>query len=266
MPATDPENLAGPEFEGGDLKSKHVTRMTIEDVGHFTDAERNQVIASYPLHEREARARGIPIMGSGMVYPVAEDLLRVPQITIPDHWPRIGGLDFGWRHPTAAVELAWDRDADVIYVCKVYAQKEATPIVHTAAIKPWGKGLPFAWPHDGLQKDKGSGVALAQQYRDAGLDTLAERATFIDGSSGVEAGVQLILDRMLTGRFKVFDHLERFFSELRLYHRKEGLIVKEMDDVLDACRYAVMMLRFARTPPTGMKGLRRRRRKGWMGR
>ena len=30
-----------------------------------------------------------------------------------------------------------------------------------------------------------------------------------------------------------------------MYHRKEGLIVKERDDLMSATRYAIMMLRFA---------------------
>jgi Terminase RNaseH-like domain len=52
---------------------------------------------------------------------------------------------------------------------------------------------------------------------------------------------------MQTGRFKIFKHLNQLWNELRLYHRKEGKIVKEDDHLLDAMRYAVMMLRHART-------------------
>jgi len=33
-----------------------------------------------------------------------------------------------------------------------------------------------------------------------------------------------------------------------LYHRKDGRVVKENDDLLCATRYGVMMLRHARTP------------------
>jgi hypothetical protein len=54
-----------------------------------------------------------------------------------------------------------------------------------------------------------------------------------------------ILDRMQTGRFKVFRHLGDWFAEKRHYHRKDGKIVKEWDDLFSATRYAVMMLRFA---------------------
>ena len=58
-----------------------------------------------------------------------------------------------------------------------------------------------------------------------------------------------ILERMQSGRFKVFDHLNDFFEEFRLYHRKDGLIVKKDDDLLDAVRMAEMMLRHAITEP-----------------
>ena len=56
----------------------------------------------------------------------------------------------------------------------------------------------------------------------------------------------LILDMMLEGRFKVFSHLSAVFEEVRLYHRKDGKIVKEMDDLISAIRYGVMMRREAK--------------------
>ena len=90
---------------------------------------------------------------------------------------------------------------------------------------------------------------MAQQYRDQGLALLDEKASFEEGGNGVEAGVAEMLDRMLSGRWKVFDHLEDWFAEFRLYHRKDGLIVKLNDDRLSASRYAMMMKRYALTAP-----------------
>jgi hypothetical protein len=237
--------------------SRHVTRMTIDDAEHYTPEQRAAIIASYPAHERKARTQGIPVLGSGRVFPVDEDTLKVEAFEVPSHWVRIGGLDFGWDHPFAAVQLAWDRDFDVIYVTHCYAQRESTPVIHAAALRPWGDWLPWAWPHDGLQHDKGSGEALAKQYEAQGLTMLAERATFEDGGSGVEAGVTEMLDRMQTGRWKVFSHLEDWFAEFRLYHRKDGLIVKLNDDRLSASRYAMMMRRFAVKPQGWGTPLRR---------
>ncbi len=227
-----------------------VVNMTIDDVDHYTDEQKASIIASYPAHEREARAKGVPTLGSGRIFPISEESIKCEPFQPPAWWCRIGGLDFGWDHPTAAVKIIWDREDDVIYVTSCHKLRESTPIVHAAAIKPWGGDwMPWAWPHDGLQHDKGSGDNLADQYRKQGLRMTAERATFPDGTNGVEAGLMEMLDRMQTGRLKVFSHLNDWFDEFRLYHRKDGKVVKEYDDLLSATRYAIMMKRYAQQVP-----------------
>lgn len=223
----------------------HITNMTIDDVLHYTQEQREAIINSYPKHERESRAKGIPSMGSGRVFPIEDDYIKCDPFPIPEHWPLIGGIDFGWDHPSAGVKVAWDRDNDIMYVTNSYRARENTPTMFAAAVKHWGGDLKWAWPHDGLQHDKGSGEQLAVQYRQQGLKMLPERATFPDGSNGLEAGVAEMYDRMETGRLKVFGNLNEWFEEFRMYHRKDGLIVKSMDDILSATRYAMMMLRYA---------------------
>jgi hypothetical protein len=73
---------------------------------------------------------------------------------------------------------------------------------------------------------------------------LPQRATFEDGSFGVEAGVAELLTRMQTGRFKVFgtSRLVRGVSPLP---PQGWLIVKSADDLMSATRYGVMMRRHA---------------------
>ena len=222
-----------------------VIQAGIEDAGHFTVEDRERIIRSYPAFERDARTRGIPQLGSGRVFPVNQDDITCESFQIPDHWPQIVGLDFGWDHPSAAARLAWDRDNDVIYVTATHRAREQTPVLFAASVKPWGAWLPVAWPLDGLQHDKGSGEQLAAQYRAQGLNMLKVRATFEDGTNGLEAGVQDMLAIMQTGRLQVFSHLHEFFAEFNLYHRKDGLIVKLNEDILSAVRYGIMMKRFA---------------------
>ena len=94
---------------------------------------------------------------------------------------------------------------------------------------------------------EGAGIALAEQYGAQGLNMLYQHAQFEDGSVSVEAGLMDMLTRMETGKFKVFSPLLDWFEEFRLYHRKDGKVVKEGDDLLAATRYGVMMLRFAET-------------------
>src|SRR5215831_15940027 len=226
--------------------------MTIDDVQHYTEDEKKKIIASYPAHEAEARVKGIPVLGSGRVFPVTEEKIAIDNREFPPHWPRIGGMDFGWDHPFAAVELVWDRDSDVVYVARTHRLREASPIVHAAALRAWGKELRWAWPRDGNRETlEGAGVALAAQYRDQGLNLLSEFSHYVEGtgqkSVSVEAGLMDMLQRMKSGRFKVFKHLNDWWEEFRLYHGKDGKVVKEGDDLMCATRYALMMLRLAST-------------------
>jgi hypothetical protein len=226
--------------------------MTIDDVQHYSDEEKTKIIASYPAWEREARTRGVPRLGSGMVFPVSEESIACEHRDFPPHWPRIGGMDYGWEHPFAAVELVWDRDTDTVCVSKTYRVKETTPIIHAAALREWGKELRWAWPRDGNRETlEGAGIALAAQYRAQGLNLLHEFSHYVEGtgqkSVSVEAGLMDMLNRMQSGRFKVFKHLNDWWEEFRLYHRKDGKVVKEGDDLMAATRYAVMMLRHAST-------------------
>lgn len=230
--------------------SRCVVSMTIDDVEHYTAEEKARIVASYPAHEREARSKGIPTMGSGRVFPVADELILCEPRAIPRHWRQIIGMDFGWDHPTAAARLAYDADNDCLYVTACYRRSEAVPIIHAGAIRGWGEWIPVSWPHDGLQHDKGSGLQLKEQYKAAGLKMLDEQASHEEGGNGVEAGLMDMLERMETGRLKVFAGLNEWFEEFRLYHRKDGKIVKERDDIMSATRYGVMMLRFAKTQPS----------------
>lgn len=246
------------------VEGTHVTTMTIDDAEHYTPEERRKIINSYPAHERDARAKGIPTLGSGRVFPIDENDIKEPTIVIPEHWPRLAALDFGWDHPTAMVWGAWDRDTDTVHIYDAHRAKETTPIIHSATLMAKGKWIPVAWPHDGLQHDKGSGEALAQQYRNLGVNMLKEKASHPPiageeegtGGNSVEAGLMDMLQRMQTGRLKVAEHLNDWFEEFRLYHRKDGKLVKVDEDLLSATRYLIMMIRFAKinTPKRTSQG------------
>lgn len=241
----------------------HVTMMGIEDAQHYSPERRIEIINSYPKHERDARTKGIPSLGSGAVFPIDESEITIPPIELPAHWPRIRGIDFGWDHPFAWVSLAWDRDTDCIYLYDEYRRSEATPKDHVADLrtKPDFEWVPVIWPHDGLQHEKSSGEPLADMYRDLGLpcryqkfsNPTAPGEDEDSGGNGVEVGVMDMLTRMQTGRFKVFTTCAMWLGEFRQYHRKDGKIEKIKDDLISASRYAAMSLRHAITKPAPVR-------------
>jgi phage terminase large subunit-like protein len=231
-----------------------VINATIDNALHFTAEDRARLEASYQPHEREARIRGVPVMGSGRIFGHAEESFLVDSFERPPHWPQIGGMDFGWTHYFAACEIWWDRDLDKVYLVRTIRLREQTPLQHCEVLRPWK--LRWAWPHDGRNETlAGAGVALKEQYKAGSLDMLFDHAQFPaaygekNGSTSVEAGVALMNDRMLGGRWKVFrGQNEGWLEEYRLYHRDtDGRIVKKADDAISASRYALMMLRDART-------------------
>ncbi len=122
-------------------------------------------------------------------------------------------------------------------------------------MKKHGQWIPNAWPHDGIERDKGSGVALKDIYRQNGLYMLKEHAHLVN-ENGKDISVNTPLDQMLewmkTGRFKVFKTCRAWFEEKRSYYRKDGVLVRKLDDVLSASRYAFMMRRLAIIQPSAV--------------
>ena len=223
-------------------------QMTIDDASHFSPEQRKRIVSFYKPHEREARTRGIPQLGSGKVFAIPESAFTEDAFQIPRHWPRIMGIDLGFDHPFGAVHIAHDREADTVHVTHALSVTQHTVAQHASLLKGWGALTPVAWPHDAAQHDRTSGEPIAELYRRNGLKMLYEHATFPEGGYGLEASIADMVDRLESGRLKIFSHLSDLLEELRNYHRKDGRPVKQHDDVISALRYALMMLRFARVP------------------
>jgi phage terminase large subunit-like protein len=234
--------------------SKALVRMGLRDALHYKDADIPGIIAATRKHERKARIEGFPQLGEGAIFPFEEEEYMVEGFSldsVPGYWVNLGGIDFGFNHPTGAVETTWDRDTDVIYVMREFREREMLLPMVASHLKRWGKWLPWAWPHDGHVRDKYVGKSVARQYTDEGLNMLLMHAQFEDGGMSTEAGVDEMVNRIATGRLKVFQRCVKLRDEMQTYHRKKGLIVKEGEDLICAMRNAVVMRRFATTaePP-----------------
>lgn len=222
----------------------------LEDAGHFDAAERARIAANYPAHEREARTRGVPMMGKGRIFQTPEDDILVYQreITPLSHWAHVCAVDFGISHPFAWAHLAWDRDTDTIYVLESFRMKDVGAAEHVAEISKRNcSRILHVFPHDGLSRDKGSGQALRSIYAGMGINMHSTNVTDKDGGTSVWGGIVEMQDRFETQRLKIVAETNpAFLDEYRMYHMKDNMPVKERDDVISAVRYGVMGIRFAR--------------------
>lgn len=231
----------------------YVKNVTWDDVEHLGREEKERLLASLPEHERDARSKGIPMMGEGRIFPFDEKIYTCSPFEIPDHFHQIIGIDFGYDHPAATAKLVYDADSDIEYVVSAHKQTKMDALMHSDQVKRLGGGLytgniPVAWPHDGLNTEKGKGVQLIQNYRGHDINLLSMSARYKNDSGGaqsVEKCVMDIYERIQTGRFKIFSNLSPLLEEMRNYHRKDGKIVDRLDDIIAAVRYAKMMRRFA---------------------
>lgn len=235
--------------EGARMYMKNVTW---DDAPHLTEEVKRDLWASYPEHERETRSRGKPLMGAGAIFPIAEERITVDPFPIPDWWARINGVDFGIAHPFAGAFCAHDRESDTFYVYDCFRVKGETPVHHSHAMRKHGDWVPHAWPKDGLQRDKGSGEVLKNQYRKHQLYMLPEHARYNDERGDhTEPGLIEMYEYMRAGKFKVFKTCREWFEEMRFYRRDEkAQVVKEADDLMSATRYAFVMRRSAMTRPS----------------
>ena len=226
------------------------------DAPHITPEKRERMLAQYPPHQRDMRTKGIPMLGHGRIFDMAEDMIECAPFEIPAHWMIGNGMDFGYDHPQAFIQLAWNQEDNEFYLMHCWKQSKVSANEAWGAVNSWASRIPTAWPHDGLQHEKGRSDAVQQKvhYEKAGFNMMPEHAThppinvngeMKSGGNSVEHGIYEINDLMRKGKFKVFSNCRPFFDEFTQYHRDDkGKIVKVNDDILDATRYAYMMRRF----------------------
>lgn len=249
--------LPGGELQEKQDGSKFVVMATWDDVPHLDDAVKKELWESIPPFQRDARSKGVPQLGSGAIYPVPESDIIVPDFPIPEHWPRVYGMDVGWNR-TAVVWGAVDNDTQTVYLYAEHYRGQAEPVIHAEAIKSRGDWIPGVIDPASRGRGQKDGDQLLDQYQQLGLDIMP-------AINAREAGIYAVWQRLSGGKLKVFASLGSWRGEFRLYRRDEkGAIVKENDHLMDATRYLMMSgLDIAKTKP--VKELQYHGNMSWMG-
>lgn len=225
---------------------QYMQRATWDDAKHLTEETKETLLAMYPSWQRDMRTKGLPLLGTGLIFDMDIELCKIKRFECPDHWLVINGMDFGWDHPQSHVQLWVDPDDWCVYVAHAMKASKIQPYEAWERVKSWSTDVPSAWPADGFQTEKGTGKTQKSYYEEAGWDMCAEHATWPDGGVSVEQSLIELYKLIKLGQFKIFDHLSDVFDEFMQYHRDEkGQIVKVKDDIISAIRYAYMMRRHA---------------------
>jgi hypothetical protein len=147
-----------------------------------------------PPFQRDARSKGLPQLGAGLIYPVPEGAFVCEPFEIPKHWPRsYGSTSGGTRRPPSSAPSTARRT--LAYIYSEHYQGEVEPAVHVSAIQARGK-LPGAIDPAAKGRSQVDGRRLMQEYR--------PRARAREAANAVEAGIFATWERFSTGRLKVF--------------------------------------------------------------
>jgi hypothetical protein len=168
----------------------------------------------------------------GLVYPDFES--AVVDADPPAEGRRVGGIDFGWRNPFAAVWGVLDRD-DVLWLTGERYRRQTPLHEHAAALRELPGVLWYADP---------AGRTEAEELRAAGL---AVRR----GDNDIRLGIAAVTARLRTGRLRVVrGACPNLLEEARLYRYPDGsgpggrgeAPVDEHNHALAALRYLVASL------------------------
>ncbi len=228
---------------------RYCVNITWDEVPHLSQQEKDDLWTSLQPHERRQRSKGLPVLGSGLVYPFEEEFVRCPVVPLLPEWPRCFGLDTdGGAGFTAMVWLALDRERSLVYIYEAYKSPSISKNDHIEKLRSMGTKqqplwIPGVGDAKGLLVTEEDSMQVIELYQNAGVDI-----EYPDKS--VEAGIREVIDLIQLKRLRVFETCTDWFAEFRQYHRKDGKIVKQNDHLMDATRYAIRSgLGRAKLPP-----------------
>lgn len=215
--------------------SKYVVSATWEDVPHIDDQWKKEALSTYNTRERDARSKGIPTAGAGLIYQLAEENYVVAPFPIPDWWPRAYGLDFGWNR-TASIWIAEDPNTGIRYAYDEHYVSQQQPHEHAFCIRERGD-LP------GVCDPAGGGASIRDGSRI--IDEYEQRLglELTPGDNSTLGGITRVNYFLESGKYKVFSTCVNLQNERRTYRwdsTKSGKTApapKQEDHALDAERY-----------------------------
>lgn len=186
----------------------------------------------------------------GLVYPMYNQHI-VDDFTIPHHWKRRIGGDFGLNNPTGIIYLATDPETGISYIYKNYKQAQKPVSYHAEQINKELNTLSY-----GII-DSMVGDAAGQQRTGADMSSIfdhyAEYGIYWQPSTKkLEDSIMKLFSYFETGNLKIFRSCEDLIDEISSYKYPERSLDKDVknedtyekpiavnDHLLDALRYVV---------------------------
>lgn len=247
-------------------KYRTLIRMTLDDVEHLTEEQKERFRALCVPSMRRSRLEGYPELGGGHIWDIPEAVLFCEPFDVRrEGWKMIRGIDSGFVNSyTAAVDIAICPEPECLYLFNCLKVRH-TLVNEVARLllamdERAGIAVPTAWPRDISRKDSASGLIAVEEYEKAGINMTSVPAQFEDNRQHyVLPGLQYVEELMWSHKLKVFDYppMQPWKKEWQNFAFDEnGEVVKtrnRQNDLMDATRYAVVAYHEGHARPYGMR-------------
>lgn len=248
---------------------------TWDDAPHLSDEMKAELLAGYPEYQRDMRSKGVPVLGSGAVYPFNDsevnEKLAIEDIQKePYSYKMLWSCDFGYSSSTEAdpsvlMLLAYNMEQDKIYVIREWNSKQGAfknrlahmpehmATVIKASEYPYA---PLLVPHDGKRQIEGTNTTRISEFKRLGINVLP---TVFEIPFQLTTGVfdapkhprsipwtVAYLNKLLSENKLKLDvsTLKHTMNEFRVYQYKENGEPKDSNNHhLDALRYGAVSIK-----------------------
>jgi hypothetical protein len=239
----DPHQAGNPDIE--------VIQFDSTENPEFSPEEFERLRATMPTWKFNQRYRGLYERPAGLIYDCL-DLARhtLPRFSLPDSWPRYGGLDFGGVN-TAGVflvkEMVGDKWSGRYIVYREYFAGERSAAEHTMHLLRGEPRIPVC---AGGSKSEGQ---WRREFAQGGT-VRGQRVTGLPihapTQADVEVGINRVFGAFAMDRLVIFDDCKRLLDEIKSYSREldemneptEKIENKECYHHADALRYIISYL------------------------
>lgn len=232
-----------------------------DEAPHITEDDIKRLLAGVPRYQWDMRRHGLPVLGSGAVFPYPDEDISCDVVPIQPHWPVLASLDFSSVNDASIIAYcAYDPDKDIYYAYDlVYIDRieDKNPkYMANVILNSTTPSIPTISPHDGGIKSVNP-EAKARIMKDLGVNILGE--PFFNPSNlnlpyysingknrDREPGLTEMRRLFEEGKLKIAKHIKAFFKEKgQMFYvpTATGMATKGDDDAIDAIRYGILSLR-----------------------
>ncbi|MGR5435253.1 terminase large subunit domain-containing protein [Vibrio owensii] len=210
------------QFQDDETGRLYLQNATWDDAPHLSEEDKAELLAGIPSWQRDMRSKGIPMLGSGLVFEF-DPYTKAKELQINDVDEVLWSLDIGWTTDATALSLMCRKTDGTIFIAQQWYLEEdeegnnirGAKYVAEIINDSYYPNAPLIRPSD-ASFNADSGGAYGKELRDLGVNILTDSAYNPSSESsdgwGMSTGAKSCVTTGLTNMNKYF-RMDKFFID-----------------------------------------------------